>query len=226
MKTTQPTSASHHHLAEVVSVGDVSSKGKIRVRLLTHDGSATQNAPIDARLCVPFAGGDRGAFMVPDVGDEVLVAFVGGDPRQAVVVGGMWNGQNTPGEDIQGDRVDRWSFIGKKGTRIAIVEEGGGARIELQARSGRSSKASCVIDRNGSIRLYAGGTTLVLDGAGMRLETSGACDLQSTAMTVTAATMTVDTAFTSFSGFVDVSGPVQSPAILGQSYTPGAGNVW
>ena len=227
MHTNHPIpAAAVNHLAEVISVQDASSHGRIRVRLLTYDGASTQDAPIDARLCVPFAGGGRGAFLVPDVGDEVVVCFVGGDSRQAVVMGGVWNGRNAPDETLGGDRVDRWTFVGKAGTRIAIVEEGGGARIELATRSGGSNVASCTIDRNGTIQLSTGSTTLTLDGSGMRLETSGTCELKSTGMTVTAPMLTVDAAMSSFSGFVDASGPVQSPAILGSSYTPGAGNVW
>ena len=225
-----PTHAatSLHHLAEVVSVEDVASTGRIRIRLLGYDGVDTQDAPIEARLCVPFAGAQRGAFLVPDVGDEVVVAFINGDERQPVVIGGVWNGRNLPDEALGADRVDRWTFVGKRGTRIAIVEADAGARIELSTRSGGSDVASITIDResNGSITLSAGGSTLTLDSQGLSVRTSGACELQSSTTTITAASVSVDAGVASFSGLVTASGAVQSPAILGSSYTPGAGNVW
>jgi uncharacterized protein involved in type VI secretion and phage assembly len=219
-----------NHLATVVSVADASSKGRIRVRLLTFDGGSTQDGPIDARLCVPFAGGQRGAFLVPDVNDEVIVAFIGGDPRQAVVIGAVWNGRNAPPETLggNGEQVDRWSFVGKSGTRIAIVEENGNAQIHLQARASGQDVASIVIDRSGGgkITLKAGQTELVLDPGGMKLNTPGNCEVQCTAHNVTSATMDVQAALSSFSGVVDAAAAVQTAAVIGATYTPGAGNVW
>ena len=42
------------------------------------------------------SGGARGAYFVPEVGDEVLVAFASGTPRQPYVVGGLWSGKDKP----------------------------------------------------------------------------------------------------------------------------------
>jgi len=223
-----PTRAtSDNHLAEVVSVKKVDRSGKLEVRLLTFDGTDTQNAVLEARLCVPFAGAGRGAFLVPDVGDEVVVTFINGDPRQAVVLGGVWNGRNKPGESLSGDRVDRWSFIGKRGTRIAIVEDGEGAKVELSTSAGGSQVSSIRIDREngGQIELSAGGTTLTIDSQGIRLQTTGAYELRSSSAEMTCSTLTVNSGTASFSGIVDAT-CVQSPAIVGTTYTPGAGNVW
>lgn len=222
--------AQDNHLAVVVSVKDASSKGRIKVRLLGFDGVDTQNAPIDARLCVPFAGGGRGAFFVPDVDDEVVVSFIGHDPRQAIVLGAVWNGKNAPPESIAGggSRVDRWSFVGKNGTRIAIVEEGGNAQIHLATRSDGQDIASIVIDRSGGgkITLKAGQTELVLDTNGMHLDTQGNCEVRCMTHEVTASTVDMQAALASFSGVVDAASAVQTAAVIGGSYTPGAGNVW
>lgn len=219
--------SSDTHLAEVVSVQNVHEAGRIEVRLLSYDGPDTQDAIIEARLCVPFAGADRGAFFVPDVGDEVVVGFIGGDPRQAVILGGVWNGRNQPKEQLGGDRVDRWSFIGKSGTRIAIVEEGSGAKIELSTVSGGSPISSITIDRDGGgeIELRAGATTLTLSPDGIRLQTSGNFELSASTASATCSSLSVNAGTSSFSGHVSAA-CVQSPAIVGNTYTPGAGNVW
>jgi hypothetical protein len=85
-----------------------------------------------------------------------------------------------------------------------------------------------VIDRSGGgkITLKAGQTELVLDPAGMKLNTPGNCEVQCTAHNVTSATMDVQAALSSFSGVVDAAAAVQTAAVIGATYTPGAGNVW
>ena len=42
-------------------------------------------------LSTPMAGMLRGTFFVPQIGDEVLVAFNQGDVREPFVVGALWN---------------------------------------------------------------------------------------------------------------------------------------
>ena len=52
-----------------------------------------------ARIATLMAGKDRGSFFLPEVGDEVLVAFEHGDINHPYVVGALWNGVDTPPED-------------------------------------------------------------------------------------------------------------------------------
>lgn len=49
-----------------------------------------------ARLSSPMAGMGRGAFFVPQIGDEVLVAFNHGDVREPYVLGACWNTMDRP----------------------------------------------------------------------------------------------------------------------------------
>lgn len=49
-----------------------------------------------SRLAVPMSGPQRGMIFMPEVGDEVLVAFEHGDIRRAYVIGYLWNGQDKP----------------------------------------------------------------------------------------------------------------------------------
>src|SRR5258708_2606445 len=43
-----------------------------------------------------YAGNGYGAFFIPEKGDEVLVAFIHGDMRLPVILGGLYNGQDKP----------------------------------------------------------------------------------------------------------------------------------
>jgi uncharacterized protein involved in type VI secretion and phage assembly len=51
-----------------------------------------------ARLAAPHAGNGRGIMFMPEVGDEVLVAFEQGDPERPVIIGSLWNGRDQPPE--------------------------------------------------------------------------------------------------------------------------------
>ena len=45
-----------------------------------------------------MAGNNRGSWFIPDVDDEVLVAFEGGDPRRPYVLGGLAHVTHRVGE--------------------------------------------------------------------------------------------------------------------------------
>jgi|tagenome__1003787_1003787.scaffolds.fasta_scaffold20894853_2 uncharacterized protein involved in type VI secretion and phage assembly len=64
---------------------DVPMEGKVKVRIPAMDRE------VWARLTAPGAGSGTGLFYVPRVDDEVLVAFAGGDPNGAFLLGGLWN---------------------------------------------------------------------------------------------------------------------------------------
>ena len=49
-----------------------------------------------ARLAMPMAGDARGLVLIPEVGDEVLVAFEREDLRFPYILGGLWNGKDKP----------------------------------------------------------------------------------------------------------------------------------
>ncbi|MCB0244724.1 MAG: type IV secretion protein Rhs, partial [Anaerolineae bacterium] len=87
--------------ALVADINDPDGQGRVKVRLpwLPDDGGGFS---VWARLATLMAGANRGTWFIPDVDDEVLVAFEGGDPRRPYVVGALWNGQDTPPETMDG----------------------------------------------------------------------------------------------------------------------------
>jgi type VI secretion system secreted protein VgrG len=61
-----------------------------------HRKDATPDMAVWARVIMPWAGKGWGAQFIPRVGTEVAVAFVDGDPDRPIVVGGLYNGRDTP----------------------------------------------------------------------------------------------------------------------------------
>ncbi|MEX0268926.1 phage baseplate assembly protein V [Leptolyngbyaceae cyanobacterium UHCC 1019] len=213
-----------HYLAEVVSVDDPLNLARVQVRLFNFNGVDDQNAAIWARVAVPFAGANRGAFLLPDVGDEVLINFVNGDPRLPIVVGSLWNGNAKAPERLGGDRVDRWTLVGKAGTRIAIVEESAGtATISFETPNGVSGTLTDA--DGGKMEFQAAGTIITVDPSGVSVQTPSKLTVSASQAEVTAGMVTVNAALSQFSGVVKCD-VLQATTVIASTYTPGAGNVW
>jgi uncharacterized protein involved in type VI secretion and phage assembly len=214
------------YLAEVVAVKDEEGLNRVQVRLYGFDGVDRQDAPLWARVAVPFAGSNRGAFMLPDVGDEVLISFINGDARFPVVVGGLWNGRDAAPETLGGDgaAIDRWTIVGKNGTRIAIVEESSGReKIELSTPGGVTGLFTD--EGGGKIKLEAAGSTVTIDPSGIKLDTPSKVTVNASTVQVTAGMVNVDSAMSKFSGVVKCDVLITN-SVISTSYTPGAGNIW
>ncbi len=84
------------------------------------------------RVATLYAGPSRGAYFLPEIGDEVIVGFLDGDPEQGIVLGSTWNGREKPPDDI--DHPDNHVKIirTRGGSQIKIVDEEGKETIELQ----------------------------------------------------------------------------------------------
>lgn len=214
------------YLAEVVSVQDPESLSRVQIRLLSFDQVGNQDAEIWARVAVPFAGENHGAFMIPDVGDEVLINFINGDTRFPVVIGSLWNGSARASEQLggSGDSVDRWSITGKHGTRIAIEEESV-ATVKVLITTPGGVSGELTDEGGGKIEFKSSGTTLTIDPQGVTINTSMNLTVQATMVKVSAGLVTVDAGMTKFSGVVQADSIITN-SIISASYTPGAGNIW
>jgi uncharacterized protein involved in type VI secretion and phage assembly len=214
------------YLATVISVKDKDRLNRVQVRLYNGDGVTSHDGPVWARVATPFAGSGYGAFMLPGVGDEVLVCFVNGDSRFPVVVGSLWNGNAAAPERLggNGERVDRWTIVGQRGTRIAVVEEQAGqATIKLSTPGNVSITLSEA--NGGKIELQAGGCTVTLDTQGFSCRTGSRVQMHASQWQCTAGQVSVNAAMSDFSGVVK-SILAQSTTVVSSVYAPGLGNIW
>jgi uncharacterized protein involved in type VI secretion and phage assembly len=92
-----------------------------------------------ARIAVLMAGADRGTFFLPEVGDEVLVAFERGDIARPYVLGGLWNGQDKPPEANAGGKNDLRLVKSRSGHLIRLDDTDGAEKIEIIDKSGGNS---------------------------------------------------------------------------------------
>jgi phage protein D/phage baseplate assembly protein gpV len=85
--------APHVTVGVVTNNRDEDNLARVKVKLPT---LFDDDESFWARLAVPMAGKERGYLSLPEVNDEVLVAFEHGDPNRPFVLGGLWNGQDSP----------------------------------------------------------------------------------------------------------------------------------
>jgi uncharacterized protein involved in type VI secretion and phage assembly len=206
------------HTAVVVGNVDPLQEGRVQVAA----PSLLRATTPWARLATLMAGPDRGTWFVPDVGDEVLVVFEGGDPARPIVIGSLWGSgaaapeANTPGNGVR-------SITTRSGARVAIDDTGGGCTIELRTPGGRRVSLD---DTGASLTIDSGdGSTIVFDAGGVEVTSAGTVKVSASNVRVAASSVAVD------AGIVTAAGVVQcetliATSVIAASYTPGAGNIW
>lgn len=92
-----------------------------------------------ARIATFMAGSERGAFFLPEVGDEVLVAFEHGDIHRPYVIGALWNGEAKPPFD-NADGKNNLRFIkSRSGHLIRLDDTENAEKIEIIDKTGNNS---------------------------------------------------------------------------------------
>ena len=89
-------------VAQVIGNLDATGLGRVQLRLPWLPGVEPW-----ARVAVMASGAGQGTFFIPQVGDEVLVAFNQGDVREPYVVGSLWNGIDRPPAAVPTDAVNK-----------------------------------------------------------------------------------------------------------------------
>jgi len=70
-------------------------RAKVRFPMLPNGGEEGEES-FWCRIVTMGAGNERGVFWMPEINDEVAVAFIAGDFNHGVILGSLWNGQDKP----------------------------------------------------------------------------------------------------------------------------------
>lgn len=178
-----------------------------------------------ARYVGPVAGPGAGAWFLPEVEDEVLVAFEAGDLRRPYVLGGLWNGPDpAPEEPRQGREGQPWSITTRGGARVLMEDGPEGSRVSVETPTGQT----VVLDDadGGSVVVRdPQGCEVRMEGGALSLRSPGRVIVQTPIAEVEAGMVEVDAPLTRFSGVVQCDTLIAN-SVVGASYTPGAGNIW
>jgi uncharacterized protein involved in type VI secretion and phage assembly len=211
-------------LAEVIAVDDPDRLNRVQIRLLSFDGIGDHDGPIWARVAAPFAGADRGAFFIPDVGDEVLVVFEAGDARRPYVIGGLWNGSDAPPESMDGAGNNFKKVLkSRNGVTVTLDDQNGQEQFIAETPGGQKFTLK---DGPGSVEIAdSNGNSIKMEASGITLTTSAVVTINANSLSVSASAVSVNAGSSNFSGTV-IAATVNTPSVVGATYTPGAGNIW
>jgi uncharacterized protein involved in type VI secretion and phage assembly len=89
------------------------------------------------RVVTPMAGKARGAFFLPEVGDEVLVAFDRDDVRYPYVLGALWSNTDRPPEKNSDKKNDVRIVKSRKGHFLRFNDGQAKGSITIQLNDGK-----------------------------------------------------------------------------------------
>jgi uncharacterized protein involved in type VI secretion and phage assembly len=134
-----------------------------------------------ARLASPMGGNDRGLVMIPEVGDEVLVAFEREDVRFPYILGVLRNGkEKSPFVNDDGKNDIRIVQTRKK--HYLKFDDGSKGVVELAHEKGRK----IVFDDNGFAVQDENGNVVKVDSnsGAMTIEAKGQLNIKAATITI------------------------------------------
>lgn len=181
-----------------VVVSDCDEHGRLKVRFhWTSDGESMW-----CRVAQSWAGVGWGAIFLPRIGMEVLVEFIDGDPDYPVIIGSVYNGENTPPyplpdkQSISGFKSESWDGGGYN--EFIMDDEAGEELVRLHAQRdyegtvlrdrtvtiGRDDELTIgsnlkitaanniTIEAGNSITLKVGQNTIIIDQTGIAIKSA------------------------------------------------------
>jgi phage protein D len=147
------------------------------------------------RLLTPMAGGGRGFFALPEVNDEVMVAFEQG--ASPVIIGALWNGVDKPplgkADAVKDGKVVQRIFKSRAGHQLLFDDTEGEEQVVIKDKKGNQIVFECKTDKlviktagdieveaSGKLSVAAKGDMTLSTRANMTIEASGNLDIKGT----------------------------------------------
>lgn len=181
-------------VATVTNNQDPDNMGRVKVKFTIHETPLeTDWVPIASLM----TGSDRGTLFIPDVGDEVLVAFQLGHLSRPYVIGSLWNQKNKPpapddknnlrkirtksGHELLFDDKDNAGQVSIKTSKgIQVSLEDKDDKITIQTKDKQQS-VTLTGGSSGSVTIKSGTNKITITSQGdIQLESTKAMTIKST----------------------------------------------
>ena len=146
---------------------DPQGLGRVKLTLPWMSDDAESNW---ARIAAPMAGNGRGCYFLPEVGDEVLVAFEHGSPEFPYILGALWNGKDKPPVSNQDGKNNVREIKSRNGNVIRLTDTDGAEQIEI---IDKSTKNSIVIRTKDNTITIAADADISIQSKNGKLKLSG-----------------------------------------------------
>lgn len=159
----------------VTDVKDPDKLGRVRV---TYPAMSDQYVSTWARTVQPGAGKGRGMVVLPEVNDEVLVAFGLGDFDEPYVLGGLYNGKDQPAVgfdkhvDSGNGSIVRRAFVSRTGMVLEMIESPSEQKLTLSTLDGKQ-RITLVQTGDAAIEIISEGPVTVTAKKDVLVSTSG-----------------------------------------------------
>jgi Rhs element Vgr protein len=146
---------------------DPKGEHRIKVKLPALDD---KQGFVWARVARPDAGKDRGQVFWPEPEDEVVVGFLDGDPRQAIVLGALHSSAKPPPAvaGAPADPNDKRAIVTRAGSTIAFDDAKKSITIETPGKNhiliDDDAQAITIADQHGN--------TITMDSKGITLKSA------------------------------------------------------
>ncbi|MBX2997515.1 MAG: VgrG-related protein [Caldilineaceae bacterium] len=169
--------------ALVTNFQDPKNLGRVKVKFpWMFDESDVEIESDWVRIATPFAGTERGFQFIPEVNDEVLVAFEHGNVTRPYIIGCLWNSKDKP--PLPSDKVHDKSNITKRliksrsGHIVILDDTKGSEQIVIRDKS---EKNEIIIDtKNNSISIKCDKDITLDAGGNINLKAKGGVNIDST----------------------------------------------
>ena len=160
---------------------DPDSMHRVKVRFPWLNNDVESNW---ARVASPMAGPDRGVYYLPEVDDEVLVAFEHGRVDHPYVLGSLWNGKDDPPESNDNGENNHRTIKSRSGHIVRLNDAAGSETIEIIDKTGdnriviNTAQNSITIEANSDITIKSATGKLTMEANGIELKSQAGITAQ------------------------------------------------
>ena len=121
-------------LAKVTNIDDPDKLNRVKCKRVTTDPDVGETDWM--YVCSPIAGTNYGLYMMPKVGDLVLLSYLGGDVHRPFVIGSVWTKDVAAPYKIEGGKNETFAFKLPSGTEVVFSETKGKESVAVTTASG------------------------------------------------------------------------------------------
>ena len=152
---------SHEQMGRVVENADPLGLGRVRVQMMWQEAGSEKTPWI--RLLQPHSGSGKGFYFVPEIGEEVLVGFQGGNAEKPYVIGTQYNGKEKSGYADKENNIK--AVHTRSGHKLVFTED---ESILITDKSGNE----ILLDTKGSNITITAPETMTLNAKNLNINVS------------------------------------------------------